>query len=85
MAKKRFVTKRAVVENEPVYHAFLDGEHVATIAKTGTHLDPYPWDWYLEGKISGRKRDCASEQTKRDAIESVKWNLGYDHRTDEWE
>lgn len=58
-----------------------EGEVVATVAKTGTHLDDYPWDWYLadgwtttqlHGRSSGVTESLADGA---DIVENL-WSAG---------
>jgi hypothetical protein len=48
-------------------------EHVAHITKAGTHLDDYPWDWYLEysiwPQVTGRRSGVTD--TMRSAKERI--------------
>ena len=45
------------------YALLVHGVEMATVTKTGTHLDDYPWDWYLargiEPKDGGRASGVA--------------------------
>ena len=35
----------------PRWRAEVNGQTIAYAAKTGTHLDDYPWDWYIEHDV----------------------------------
>lgn len=52
MARPIKWSKKAPQEYEGTLHADIEkfgptAKPVAVIVKTGTHLDHYPWDWYL--------------------------------------
>lgn len=62
----------------PYYEAIQQGCVVGIIAKTGSHLDDYPWDWYLpEGvdPIPGRKGTGVAD-TLGHALDAVGYSLG---------
>lgn len=54
------------------------GEVIASAANTGSHLDDYPWDWYLAdglhfGGVKGFREGGSAENLKGivDKIESI--------------
>lgn len=50
------------------------GETVGRVTKTGTHLDDYPWDWYITVPSSVRWSTGASD-TLRSAKEQIRYAL----------
>lgn len=52
-----------------------DGRVIANIAKTGTHLDDYPWSWYFTVDVHESVRSQGSEESLKVALDEVsaKW------------
>lgn len=64
------------------WYAEIDGKMVAEAHKTGTHLDDYPWEWYLldaAERVDGR-RGSAVEDSLRACKNSVAFALGQEER-----
>lgn len=60
------------------YTIYLDGTPVAQAHHTGTHLDDYPWDWYLLGNREGvRGKSTGAADTLRTAKDEVASALGW--------
>lgn len=60
------------------YLVFQHGKLVGEVAHTGTHLDHYPWDWFLADGVEpvvGRNATGVSE-TKREAVNCIGYVLG---------
>lgn len=59
------------------YEVFQHGKLVGVVAHTGTHLDHYPWDWYLADDVQpvGRKATGAAD-TKKSAVDEVGYAIG---------
>ena len=63
------------------YSLVADEEVVATVVKTGTHLDDYPWDWYLAdgwttGQLGGRSSGCTDSLANAEDIVQALWDRG---------
>jgi hypothetical protein len=55
--KRKNISHQSGVYYVPQYEIYRDGLLIGTITKTGTHLDNYPWDWYMaEGMADNGKR-----------------------------
>jgi hypothetical protein len=58
-------------------------EVVATVVKTGTHLDDYPWDWYLaDGWTNYQGRTTGTTDSLANAVDIVQhlWVAGHIER-----
>lgn len=57
----------------------LYGSLVAHVHRTGTHLDHYPWDWYLADGVFpfGERRTTGVTDTRQAALGQIAYALGY--------
>jgi hypothetical protein len=68
----------AIGDRQYEYHAMLGEKVLAVVVKTGSHLDDYPWDWYLTtatDPIQGTK-SSGVEPTLKAAKASVAYAYG---------
>ncbi len=66
------------------YIISADGRNVGEVAKTGTHLDHYPWDWMLLDGIEPhiqkngyRYKTTGAAETLRQAVDEIAAAIGF--------
>lgn len=66
--------KRGIYAGEPVYLVHVNNEHVATIAKTGSTADNYPWSyWFIKRPPRSDGIPTGRESTKHDCVNTIRW------------